>query len=142
MYRSAKSTGAFTLIQLIIWVMVVSVVIGGFFYLLNIERAKTRDAKRVSDMTRVQAAFEFLYATKASFRSASEGGCSTAGALVSTCNLGAYLPDIASMRDPGSFTYVVSRVPDDEGYEVTFQLEHSYGAFASGAHVLSPDGIL
>ncbi|MFC1687581.1 hypothetical protein ACFL0L_03305 [Patescibacteria group bacterium] len=135
-----NSSKGFTIIQLIIWAVVVSVVVGGFFYLLNSERSKTRDAKRMSDMTRVQAAFELLYSTTASYSAAAEG-CYEEETLVSTCALSTQLPDISIIRDPGNFLYTVTKVPDDEGYEVTFELERSYGNLQAGVHTVTQSGI-
>lgn len=132
----------FTLTQLLITVLVAGAVIGGFFYLLNFERAKTRDAKRVADMTRVQSAFEYLYLTSASYRSAAEnGGCSTVGAAVSTCIFPTPYADLSNVKDPAGLGYAVSKVPNDEGWEVTFQLERSYGDLTSGVHTVSPEGL-
>ncbi len=135
-----QASKGFTLIQLLVWVLIASAVFGGFFYLLNSEHAKTRDAKRLADMSRVQAAFEFLFAQNASFAKAADGGCNTVGVHVNLCKLSSVIPDIATLSDPGSFSYVVSRVPDDEGYQVTFQLERSYGNLKAGAHAISQDG--
>lgn len=138
--QTIHSSKGFTIIQLIIWAVVISVVVGGFFYLLNSERSKTRDAKRMSDMTRVQAAFELLYSTTASYSAAAEG-CNTEGAIVSMCGLSGQLPDITIIRDPGKYQYAVTKVPDDEGYTITFQLERSYGNLQAGAHTVTQSGI-
>ncbi|HCM67813.1 MAG: hypothetical protein A2898_00060 [Candidatus Kerfeldbacteria bacterium RIFCSPLOWO2_01_FULL_48_11] len=138
---SALHPNGFTILQIIIWALIGSAVIGGFFILLNNERAKTRDAKRVSDMTRVQAAFEVLFATSASYASAAEAGCDTVGEPVSACNVSFFLPDITTMADPGGSSYVMAEVPDDDGYAVSFTLERAYGLLVEGQHVLTQDGI-
>jgi len=130
-----------SLINILIIVIVVGAILGGFFVLLNNERSKTRDAKRMADMARIQAAFEFLYNETASYELAAVGGCEAEGNLVSQCNLSKYLPSIATMADPGEFRYVVSTVPGAEEYAITFTLENSFDNFAAGQHVLSQAGI-
>lgn len=137
---SVSRTIGFTLIPLLVTILIASVVVGGFFYLLNAEHAKTRDAKRLADMSRVQAAFELLYAQQASYVSASSG-CDTIGDPVSDCALQDILPGIGTFTDPGSAAYIVSYIPDDQKYEVTFELERSYGDLTAGLHTISPEGL-
>lgn len=107
---------------------------------LSQERARVRDAHRIVDMIRVQYAFETLYREKATYKDAA-AGCGTMGALVSSCALTTYLPNIAVLKDPGSGTYKVTRVPDDTDYGVSFTLERGYEDLLKGAHVVSKDGI-
>lgn len=129
------------LLSVLILIFAFGVVIAGGFLLLNSERSKTRDAKRLSDITRVQAAFEFLYNDVASYEFAAQDGCSQTGMLVSQCNLSNYLPLIIEMKDPGKNSYLVSKVPSIDEYEVVFQLENSYGSLTAGQHTLSQNGI-
>ena len=129
------------LLTILILVIAFGLLIGGGFMLLNNEKAKARDAKRLSDITRIQAAFEFLYNDTASYEAAAQNGCSQPGMLVSQCNLSAYLPNIKQFRDPGKYKYIVSQVPTEESYEITFTLEKDYDSLRAGRHTLSPQGI-
>lgn len=130
-----------SVLRLLITVAIACIVVGAGFVLLNNEKAKTRDARRLSDMTRVQAAFELLFNSSASYAGAADNGCSQAGMLVSQCNLSAYIPTITQLRDPGKYSYKVSQVPADQSYEVAFYLEKQYGTFKAGKHTVSPAGI-
>ena len=130
-----------SLLAVLILVVVFGLIIGGGFVLINIEKAKTRDARRLSDITRIQAAFEFLYNDTADYSLAAQGGCNEVGALVSTCNLKQYLPSIGQFADPGKYKYVISKVPADDGYAVTFTLEKSYYNLLAGKHTLTQNGI-
>ncbi len=130
-----------SLVTILVIVIILGAIIGGGFLLLNQERSKTRDAKRMADMARIQAAFEFLYNDTASYELAATGGCDTAGVSVNKCNLSKYLPTIANIADPGKFHYVVSEVPTEENYTVTFTLENSYDTYQAGQHQLSAAGI-
>ncbi len=130
-----------SVLAILIIVIGVALLIGGGFLLLNQERAHTRDARRVSDMTRIQAAFELMYNEQASYAGAAINGCAQAGALVSTCNLASYVPTISKLTDPGKYQYVVSVVPTDETYQVTFTLEKDYETLKAGKHTVSPQGV-
>ncbi|MBI5037304.1 MAG: hypothetical protein HZC01_01150 [Candidatus Kerfeldbacteria bacterium] len=122
-------------------IIVIGVLVGGGFFLLNQERSKTRDAKRMADMARLQAAFEMMFNNRASYGDAAINGCATAGDLVSACNLSGYLSDSAQFKDPGGGAYTVTTVPSELTYQVTFSLENAYGNYAAGQHTLSPEGI-
>lgn len=108
--------------------------------LVSAERARTRDMKRIADMTRISAGFALLYAQKASYADAAIG-CSAVGADAATCDLDDVMSNMGALRDPGSFSYTVQRVPDVSGYGVQFRLERTYGALAAGTHVLTNSGI-
>jgi hypothetical protein len=146
-YRNILNNMSFTnqkglsVVRLLVIVAIACVVIGGGFVLLNSEKVNSRDAKRLSDITRVQAAFELLYNETASYAGAANGGCDQVGQLVSKCNLSAYIPTIAQFKDPGKYSYKISQVPSDAGYEVTFYLEKQYGNLLAGKHTVSPLGI-
>lgn len=122
-------------------IITIGVVVGGGFFLFNQERAKTRDARRMSDMARLQAGFEMLYNERASYSDAALSGCAAAGALVNTCNLSSYISGIAQITDPGGDNYTVTVVPSETTYQVSFTLEKKYGNFVAGKHTLSPEGI-
>ncbi len=128
-------------VSVIIIIIVFGLVIGVSFLLLNEEKAKSRDAKRMADMARIQAAFELTFAETSSYAMAAQSGCDRTGMAVSQCNLGQYIPTIGQMKDPGKYQYQVTGVPGAESYAITFTLEKSYDNFAAGRHVLSQDGI-
>ncbi len=108
--------------------------------LLSIERAKTRDAIRIADMTRVAAAFAVLHAQSASYSGAAEG-CGAIGDPVTACSFAGDLTGLGTLQDPGKFKYTVSRVPDRDDFGITFHLERSYQSLAAGQHTLTKTGI-
>jgi len=130
-----------SMIQILILVLVVFAVGSGVFLVIREERAQTRDAKRMADMARLSAAFFEMYATDGSYAAAAEGGCSEQGSSVATCNLGQYLPDISSFKDPQGGAYVVQGVPGEGSYVVLFSLERNYNFYPAGTHALTPQGI-
>ncbi|MFA5069876.1 MAG: prepilin-type N-terminal cleavage/methylation domain-containing protein [Patescibacteria group bacterium] len=130
----------FSLKELLIVISLVLVLIVFGVALISSERAKVRDARRMADLTQVRFGFEVLFQEKNSYAEAA-AGCSQVGNLVSACSLGAYLADIASIKDPGRSRYQVTVVPNEENYEVTFFLEKGYDSLKKGKHTLSAVGI-
>lgn len=121
-------------------VAVLALIAAAGILLLFSERAQTRDALRLADMAKVRLGFELLYFEKNSFIEAASG-CKEVGALVSTCTLATYVPDIAQIRDPGKFHYTISVVPDSDDYGVQFTLERRRGNLAAGTHTLTHAGV-
>lgn len=108
--------------------------------LLSSERARTRDARRIADMTRLAAGFALLFGQKASYADAATG-CSTVGTNPASCTLTDVMTNLDQIKDPGRFQYVVSRVPDRDDFAIQFQLERPYGTLLAGKHQLTKAGI-
>lgn len=113
--------------------------IGNLLFVLR-QQAATRDAIRIADMARLEAAFALLSFETSSYAEAAKG-CGRTGVDVSSCSLGRYLPTITALKDPGRNRYVVRQVPTDESFSVGFTLERGFGEFGTGPHALTPDGI-
>lgn len=114
-------------------------VLTGMLLLAN-ERARTRDATRIADMTRIAAAFAVLHAQNASYASAADG-CGSVGDQVASCSFSDVLPRLGEIKDPSRYAYLVSSVPDREDFGISFTLERGYGNLAAGKHTLTKDGI-
>lgn len=130
-----------TLTRLLVWVLVVGGVLAVIFLLLTREQARARDAKRVADMTRLAAAFELLYAERASYEAAAEDGCKEVGSPANTCSLALYFPGIGNLTDPSGGAYLLAQVPTKDSYAVSFSLERGYSEVGKGPHLLTPEGI-
>lgn len=108
--------------------------------LLGAERARTRDMKRVADMTRLSAGFALLYSQKASYVDAA-AGCPKVGSDAAACALTDVLSGLNGLKDPGKYRYTVVRVPDIDDFGISLHLERSYSALKAGTHVLTKTGI-
>lgn len=104
------------------------------------QQATVRDAIRLADMARLEAAFALLSYETGSYAAAAQG-CGEVGAAVDTCALAKYLPTIASVKDPGASAYVIIQVPADNQFAVEFRLERGVRGLARGAHTLSSAGL-
>lgn len=131
---------AFTLTEtLIIGALFGLFVLGGTL-VLSAERARTRDMKRMVDMTRLSAGFALLYAQKASYADAA-AGCATIGSKANTCTLTDVMTSLDTISDPGRFAYTVAKVPYKDDFAISFRLERTYGTLKAGQHILSKAGI-
>lgn len=135
-----KQKRGFTLTEFLIIGAIIALIAVGGSLLLGIERSRNRDAKRIADMSNIAAGFAVLYAQKGSYIDAAVG-CSKVNDAVRRCSLPVLTGLEGELRDPGRFSYRVTRVPDAEDFGITFQLERAYGSLAAGNHVLSKDGI-
>lgn len=103
------------------------------------ERAHTRDMKRLADMNLLAGGFAVMYTDKASYADAAVG-CSKVGDQADKCSLPT-MTKLEPVQDPGSYKYLVTRVPDKDSFGVSFRLERSYNNLTAGTHILSPSGI-
>jgi type II secretory pathway pseudopilin PulG len=140
MNTTRKTLGGFSLVEMLISIGLLALVVVIGIVLIGNERARTRDSRRIADMTRVQAAFQILFFEKAGFSDAAQG-CAKIGDEVNACGLGRYLVGIGTVRDPGKGGYTIAKVPDAEDYSVEFTLERSYGNLKAGVHHLTKAGI-
>lgn len=109
-------------------------------FVLGAERARTRDAKRIADMTRLGAGFALLFGQKATYADAAVG-CPTVNSDAARCSLNDVVNGLDTIRDPGKFSYTVLRVPDREDFAIQFRLERNYSTLKAGNHVLSKSGV-
>ena len=131
---------AFTLTETLIIGALFGLVIVVGTLLLSTERARTRDATRIADMTRLAAGFALLYGQKASYADAAVG-CPAVGSSATQCTLTDVVSGLGQMHDPGHATYTVARVPDQDDFAVSFHLERGYGTLKAGIHYLTKTGI-
>ncbi len=138
--HSSRSGAGFTLTETLITGALFGLAILVSTLLLSNERARTRDALRIADMTRLASGFALLYAQQATYAPAAVG-CGSVGSLASVCTLTAALGDISTLKDPGRFRYTVSQVPNRDNFAISFRLERRYGPWFAGPHFLTKAGI-
>lgn len=130
-----KKQNGFTLLELLIVVVIIIILAGISFIALNGQRAKARDAQRISDVKQIRTALEFYFSNEGEYplienevvigSQDRERLCSkNDGSFVSaqtTCNQDSiYMSTLPT--DPLSgqeFTYTGSA----EGYDISFELE-------------------
>ncbi len=123
-------------------IIVVFIVIGALWlWGIKHEEARARDMQRISDALIIHTAFEKMYQHDRSYAAASDHGCEEAGESIRRCKLRDYYRDINVLKDPGRTDYVVTVVPTEKNYEVTFWLEKNHAGLNKGSHTISPEGI-
>jgi len=139
-----KSTRGFTLIELLVVIAIIGLLSSLSVIALNSARAKSRDAKRISDVKQLQTALELyfndynLYPTTAAVASgASLGGVNTYMSLVPTAPTP---PDSTCTTAQNTYTY--GQDSSGSSYHISYCLGSLTGSIAAGAHDVTPVGLV
>jgi prepilin-type N-terminal cleavage/methylation domain-containing protein len=159
---TAHNKGGFTLIELLVVIAIIALLTSIALIAFMSARQKSRDAKRLSDMTQMNTALELYFATNKGYPSSSTGIPSPlvpsfASSLPSapqpadgSCGVLTYgLPVPAGTYGSGYYYYpsgtayfgsdgTTSVYPD---YAYYFCLGNQTGNFSSGLHILTPEGV-
>jgi prepilin-type N-terminal cleavage/methylation domain-containing protein len=153
----------FTLIELLVVIAIIALLSTLAVVSLNNARAKSRDAKRVSDIKQMQTALELYFADQQGYPGVSTTagmkgstdclGPSSAGftaAVAGACSTPTYMGQVPSNPTPVEGTdanYLYSTAGSTNGngtvssYTIVFGLENTTGTLGSGAHTATPSGI-
>jgi len=152
-YRE-KGTG-FTLIELLVVIAIIGLLATLAVISLNNARAKSRDAKRVSDIRQIQTALELYFSDNDSYPPGTAGVLggtsgdyqvlcdSAAGWQANITSCGAvYMPNVPDNPTPNGADYIYDRVGSGGAdYTVKFSLESGTGSLSTGGHTASGSGI-
>ncbi len=135
----------FTLIELLVVIAIIGLLSTLAVVALGSARAKSRDAKRVSDIRQIQTALELYYADQNAYPTGSAvtlGGSSAAclnasGFTTAGCS-SPYMGVVPSAPTPGAYTYTVSGTT---AYTLTGTLEGAVGNLAAGAVTATQNGL-
>lgn len=143
-----KGNKGFTLIELLVVIAIIAILSTVVMAGLNSARMKGRDAKRLSDVKQMQAAFELFFDSCGGYPSAlqSTANQSASGASCgSSVTLGSYLATIPTPPTPQATPtgYTYAPVSSGASYTLVFGLEGPSGSLVTaGTHTASPTGIL
>jgi len=138
----------FTLIELLVVIAIIGALSALTVVSLDSARAKSRDAKRITDVRSIQNALEMYYASNATYPFYAT--CNAAG---NTCDLtdGAvskfkeYLPQLPAdpSRSPSAYTYKIQDSGGGVGssYTLNYELEQQMGDITTGQKTATPAGI-
>jgi type II secretion system protein G len=135
----------FTLIELLVVIAIIGLLSTLAVVALGSARAKSRDAKRVSDIRQIQTALELYYADQNAYPTGTAvtlGGASAAclnasGFTTAGC-ASPYMGVVPS--DPSSNTYSYT-VSGTTAYTLTATLEGAVGNLAAGAVTATQNGL-
>lgn len=128
----------FTLVELLVVIAIIGLLSTLAVVALGNARAKSRDARRVSDAKQISTALELFFNDCGNYPSAlttaNSQGCP------SGVTLGSYLATVPV--DPGTNSYAYASVSPYSTYSLTFTTEGVVqGIGSSGPHTASPSGI-
>lgn len=145
----------FTLIELLVVIAIIGLLSTLAVVALNNARAKSRDAKRVSDIKQMQTALELYFVDNNKYptaASAVELGtanydvlCNVAAGFVAgagDCTDGAtvYMGTVPSNPSPSGAAYSYLSA-NGTSYSIGFNIENATGQLTAGTHTASPSGI-
>ena len=151
----------FTLIELLVVIAIIGLLSTLAVVALNSARAKSRDAKRISDVKQVQTALELYFADQGGYPSPTAGlvlGGTGAGRLCdagfqdAACTTTTYMGQVPAAPTPPSANTYAYTGKDSAGvdctsggkcasYEILFTLEGQTGSLALGSRTATPNGI-
>lgn len=161
MRKNGKKRG-FSLIEILVVISIIGFLSSSTFYVVNIARARSRDAKRVSDVSSISKAMEIYYNENSSYPEPTSGfgngECINPDSGVAQRMLTQKIltnapgdptwPDLAPAIEPAgyvsasetNFCYYIFPV-DASHYYLSYYLETSSQAGEQGPHYISQEGV-
>ncbi len=135
----------FTLIELLVVIAIIGLLSTLAVVALGSARAKSRDAKRVSDIRQIQTALELYYADQNAYPATPAVALGTGAAVCLNAtgftNAGCASPYMGVVpSDPSSFAYTYT-VSGTTAYTIDAELEGSVGNLAAGSVVATQNGL-
>lgn len=120
MSHTLKTTKGFTLIELLVVIAIIGILSSVVLASLSTARAKSRDARRISDLGQVQLALELYYDTSSAYPAGTYGMASTSLTALSPT----YLPKFpADPQGTGNYNYRYAATSSNSMYVLTTLLE-------------------
>lgn len=144
MQKLLRRNAGFTLIELLVVIAIIGILAAVVLVSLNSARAKSRDARRVSDMHQIQTALELFFNDCAQYPPDGADNLATADACPTDAavTVSDYLATIPTDPGPGVPAYAYQVSATGGNYNIQFTLEGPTGALQTGANCASPSGIV
>ena len=142
-----KKNKGFTLIELLVVIAIIGLLSTLAVVALNNARAKSRDARRISDVKQVQTALEMFYNDCNGYPPTLTAGATLTG-CASGVTLGTYMATIPTSPTPvdgdctsTENTYTYTSESPNTTYSLAYCLGSSTGTLAAGVHTATPAGL-
>jgi prepilin-type N-terminal cleavage/methylation domain-containing protein len=131
----------FTLIELLVVIAIIGLLSTISVVALNTARARSRDAKRVSDIKQIQTALELYFNEENEYPSAVTAG----GTIISSTST-VYMAAVPTGPSPADGTcastaYTYAQTLTGASYTLAYCLGAATGDIAAGVHTATPAGI-
>ena len=116
LFRETKRTQTgFTLIELLVVIAIISILSSVVITTLSTARQKSRDAKRIAQITQIERALELFYDTRQSYPSTTPAGLTGDDAGIQILATSGFMPP-ASVPPPGTnLTYIYRGIYSNAG---------------------------
>lgn len=145
----------FTLIELLVVIAIIGLLSTLAVVALNSARAKSRDARRLSDIKQVQTGLEMYLNDMADYPTAPAAvGCAAGGNIDGTCISSGSAALGPCSATAGSVTYMASLPTDPLAgqlycytrddvatYSLRYTLENATAGYTAGGHIATPAGM-
>lgn len=125
-----RKNKGFTLIELLVVIAIIGLLATLAVVALNNARAKSRDARRVSDIKQIQTALELFYNDHNGYPAAIAGEGTAFTGTVSP--IITYMGQIPGNPDPGGIDYSYAATGGADSYLLYFVLESGAGGMVGG----------
>jgi uncharacterized protein (TIGR02145 family)/prepilin-type N-terminal cleavage/methylation domain-containing protein len=141
--KMKKNKTGFTLIEIIVVVFIIGIIISFVVVSFSAPRQKSRDVKRISDITQLQTALNTYRQFEGSYPESLTAGEPLVGPNTGTIFLRS-VPENPIYPDEDCIpnNYVYTYKPAKNSYIIEFCLEGSLDNYSSGIKCATPDGIL
>ena len=136
-----KKQKGFTLVELLVVIAIIGLLSTLAVVSLNNARARSRDAKRVSDIKQVQTALEMYFNDWNAYpETGALNFASTTpnNILKSPDGTVTYMQQVPAAQAPGTYVYTATTTTS---YGIVYTLENATGGLTPGVHTATPGGI-
>ena len=143
-----KKQKGFTLIELLVVIAIIGLLSTLAVIALNNARAKSRDARRVSDIKQLQSALELYYNDRNGYPAGTDADvgndCLSSAGFESSCTGDPiYMTKVPKNPSPGGIDYIYNNTDGTAArkYSIQYTLEGSAGGVDSGSNTATQAGL-
>ncbi len=140
-----KNKSGFTLIELLVVIAIIGLLSTLSILALNTARARSRDAKRISDVKQMQTALEMYFNDNNTYPSSVTSGDKLMATGTPSVTYMGVVPTAPTPADSSACastnSYVYNSTDNGSSYTITYCLGSKTGGAAAGDHTATPAGI-
>lgn len=135
------TVAGFTLIELLVVISIIGLLASVVLLSLNSARARSRDARRVADISQLRSALELYLNDNGTVPSAAAGLNALSPSYMSSVPTPPRPQDAPAAGCGTASASAYTYTPTATGYTITFCLGNTAGQYGAGYRILSPAGV-